>query len=68
MMTRKSRSKQNKIQKRLKQINQRERERLGASAVVNTRSFRGRQKFGPASGVVHISPEEYREMSGEQMG
>ena len=39
----------------------RERERLGSSCIVNTRSFRGQQSFGAASPVRHISPEEYQQ-------
>ena len=67
-MTKRPRSKQRKIQRRLKRINQRESDRLGASAVVNTRYFKQRQTFGSASSVRQISPEEYKGMISEQMG
>jgi len=53
-MTRKSKTK-----KKLNKINEKERNRLGSYGIVNTRNFKGRQSFGAASEVRHISPEEY---------
>lgn len=44
--------------KTLKKITNREEDRLGSSGVVNTRHFKQRQTFGPASGVIHINPKE----------
>ena len=54
-MSRNSRKRQRKT---LKKIREREEDRLGSSNVVYTRSFSGRQKFGSASAVRRINPEE----------
>ena len=43
----------------MNKINEKERNRLGSYGIVNTRNFKGRQSFGAASEVRHISPEEY---------
>ena len=59
MTTRNIKTKNQKMKKNLKKIAYRERDRLGSSGVVNTKHFLQRQKFGPASSVRHISPEEY---------
>jgi len=59
-MSKKPKTKQENMKKMLKKIGDRERNRLGSSCVVNTRHFHQRQKFGPASEVRHISPEEYQ--------
>jgi hypothetical protein len=40
-------------------IDKAERERLGSGGVANTKHFRQRQTFGPASGVRKIDPEQY---------
>jgi hypothetical protein len=54
-MRRKSKDRKKKT---LKKITNREEDRLGSSCVVNTRHFKQRQTFGPASGVIHINPKE----------
>ena len=54
-------TKQQKIKSKMSKIAQREKKRLGSSGVVNTRSFWGKQSFGVASPVRHISPEEYQQ-------
>ena len=58
-MTRKSKTKMTKTKNKLNKINETERNRLGRNAIVNTRNFKGRQSFGAASEVRHISPDEY---------
>ena len=58
-MSRKSKSKKQKIDKRLREIEESEKKRLGSSSVVYTRHFQQRQSFGSASEVRHISPKEY---------
>jgi hypothetical protein len=58
-MTRKSKTKMTKTENKLNKINETERNRLGRNAIVNTRNFKGRQSFGAASEVRHISLEDY---------
>ena len=58
-MSRKSKSRKQKIDKRLRKIEDSERKRLGSSSVVYTQHFQQRQSFGSASEVRHISPKEY---------
>ncbi len=58
-MTRKSKTKMTKTKNKLNKINETERNRLGRNAIVNTRNFKGRQSFGAASEVRHISLEDY---------
>jgi hypothetical protein len=53
-----SRESKDRKKKTLKKITNREEDRLGSSCVVNTRHFKQRQTFGPASGVIHINPKE----------
>ena len=53
-----SKKPKNTKKKTLKKIADREEDRLGSSGVVNTRHFKQRQTFGPASGVIHINPKE----------
>jgi hypothetical protein len=60
-MSKKYKTKQQKTKSKMSKIAKRERERLGSSCIVNTRSFRGQQSFGAASPVRHISPEEYQQ-------
>lgn len=55
-------------QKTLKTINDREKDRLGSSGVVNTKSFRQRQKFGPASEVKRINPDDLTPEELERLG
>jgi hypothetical protein len=54
--------------KTLKKINDREKDRLGSSGVVNTKSFRQRQKFGPASEVKRINPDDLTPEELERLG
>jgi len=62
-MSKKSKSKKQKIDKRLREIEESEKKRLGSSSVVYTRHFQQRQSFGSASEVRHISPKEYSGMN-----
>ena len=55
-------------QKTLKTINDREKDRLGSSGVVNTKSFRQRQKFGPTSEVKRINPDDLTPEELERLG
>ena len=55
-------------QKTLKKIDDREKDRLGSSGVVNTKSFRQRQKFGPASEVKRINPDDLSPEELERLG
>ena len=55
-------------QKTLKTINDREKDRLGSSGIVNTKSFRQRQKFGPASEVKRINPDDLTPEELERLG
>ena len=52
-------NKKRKQKKKLGKINTKEMKRLGSSMVVNTSNFKGRQSFGAASEVRHISPDKY---------
>ena len=62
-MSRKSKSKKQKIDKRLRKIEDSEKKRLDSSSVVYTRHFQQRQSFSSASEVRHISPKEYSGMN-----
>ena len=55
-------------QKTLKKIDDREKDRLGSSGVVNTKNFRQRQKFGPASEVKRINPDDLSPEELERLG
>ncbi len=56
------------MEKPLKKIDDREKDRLGSSRVVNTKSFRQRQKFGPASEVKRINPDDLSPEELERLG
>ena len=56
------------LEKTLKKIDDREKDRLGSSGVVNTKNFRQRQKFGPASEVKRINPDDLRPEELERLG
>ena len=61
----KSKSKRQKIGKTLQKISERERKRLGASCVVNTRNFSGRQRFGAVSEGRRLDPSEFANYQGD---
>ena len=59
MKTKKSKSPKEETQKRLDEINLKEKDFLQSQMKTSTRNFWTRQSFGTASEIRHISPEEY---------
>jgi len=59
MKTKKSKSPKEETQKRLDEINAKEKDFLQSQMKTNTQNFWTRQSFGAASEVRQISPEEY---------